>query len=304
MHKENRIGFCCISLPDGEYGGTKFKSTTLSWCQKNKDEAEAKLKNIYAHNLKELAAVINYCIEKKMWIYRISSDLFPLADHPDFSHIYEDFSSNKSNWGAASLAIEVYYSMGGRCSTHPGQFCSIGSEKETVRANSIKCLEHHASFMDNLGLPRNHTAHINIHLSNGKNPVPLLPNFRNSLSKLSVGVLSRLTFENEHNGFWTVSNIRSYFPSVPIVFDSLHYKCNPDSMLSFQEAVHSAILSWRDCNPVFHHSEGKEAETDKRHSDYIKNIPNEFLLSKIDIEVEAKAKNLSIIEYRKKIKEN
>ena len=83
MHKENRIGFCCISLPDGEYSGTKFKSTTLSWCQKNKDEAEAKLKNIYAHNLKELAAVINYCIEKKMWIYRISSDLFPLADHPD-----------------------------------------------------------------------------------------------------------------------------------------------------------------------------------------------------------------------------
>lgn len=295
---KSRIGFCCIALEDCNFAGTKFKSTTLSWCLKNKTKADRKLELIYSNNLKELAKVINYCIEKKIWIYRISSDMFPLADHEHFKHVYEKFSNDKSNWIEAISAIEIYYSMGGRCSTHPPQFCSIGSEKESVRINSIKCLEHHASFMDNLGLPQNLNAHINIHLSNGKDPIPLLPNYRNSLSKLSISVLSRLTFENEDSGFWKVSNIKSIFPNVPIVFDSLHYKCNPDESLSFEDAFVSAFNSWKNATPVFHHSEGKDSEEDKKHSDYIQKIPDIFSQYPVDIEVEAKAKNLAVLGYR------
>jgi UV DNA damage endonuclease len=300
---KQKIGFCCIALKDGSYDGTKFKSTTLSWCLRNKVEAEKKLNFVYSNNLKELTKVIHYCIEKKIWIYRISSDLFPLADHNEFEYVYQKFSQNKSNWIEAISALEMYYSMGGRCSTHPAQFCSIGSEKELVRISSIKCLEHHASFMDSLELPKNHGAHINIHLSNGKNPLPLIKNYRDSMSKLSIGVLSRLTFENEHSGFWTVSNIKSLFPQVPIVFDSLHYKCNPDQFLSFEEAFVSAFNSWKDKNPVFHHSQGKDSDKDKKHSDFIDNIPNIFSQYPVDIEFEAKAKNLAVLNYRKQLSE-
>ena len=298
-----RIGFCCIALPHDEYVGTKFKSTTLSWCNKNKSQAKQKLVDIYKNNLQELKKVLNYCIDKKIWIYRISSDLFPLGDHPDYFHIYNDFYSDGSNWYSARVAVEKYYEMGGRCSTHPGQFCSIGSANNNVVENSINNLKHHADFMDKLGLPQSHLAHINIHLSNGSNPVALLPIFRESISRLPFNVLSRLTFENEHSGFWTTSNIRSYFPNIPIVFDSLHYICNPDRALSFDDAFSLAYSSWLNITPVFHHSEGKTKENDRSHSDYIKKIPDIYSKFKIDIEVEAKAKNLSIFEYKRLIKE-
>lgn len=298
-----RIGFCCIALPHDNYIGTKFKSTTLSWCNKNKPQAAQKLVDIYKHNLEELKKVLNYCIDHKIWIYRISSDLFPLGDHPDYADIYNNFYSDDSHWYSARIAVEKYYEMGGRCSTHPGQFCSIGSSNPSVVQNSINNLKHHADFMDKLGLPQDHSAHINIHLSNGKNPIELLPIFRDSISKLPLNVLARLTFENEHSGFWTVSNIRSYFPNVPIVFDSLHYICNPDGILSFDDAFKSAILSWKQVKPVFHHAEGKTKRDDRSHSDYIKQIPQIFSLYDVDIEVEAKAKNLAIFEYKKSLKE-
>lgn len=300
---KQRIGFCCIAMPHDNFIGTKFKSTTLSWCTKNKSQAPKKLVDIYRNNLLELKKVINYCIDKKIWIYRISSDLFPLGDHPDFSHIYDSFYSSDSEWDSAKICLEKYYEMGGRCSTHPGQFCSIGSSNPSVRENSIKNLNHHGDFMDKLGLPQNHSAHINIHLSNGKDPIPLLPFFRESLAKLKPNILNRLTFENEHSGFWTVSNIRSYFPNVPVVFDSLHYICNPDSLLSFEDAFKSAILTWKNTNPVFHHSEGKSKTDDRAHSDYIKHIPKIFSQYNVDIEVEAKAKNLAIFEYKKILNE-
>jgi UV DNA damage endonuclease len=298
-----RIGFCCIALPHNEYVGTKFKSTTLAWCNKNKSEAHKKLTDIYKNNLQEYVKVLNYCIEYKIWIYRISSDLFPLADHPDFSHVYADFRSDANNWASAANATAKYYELGGRCSTHPGQFCSIGSAKENVRINSVRNLEHHADFMDMLGLPRNHNAHINIHLSNGTDPIPLLPTFYNTIHKLPVNIISRLTFENEHSGFWTTSNIRSYFPRVPIVFDSLHYICNPDKSISFDDAFKLAYSSWGSTTPVFHHSEGKTKSNDRSHSDYIKKIPDIFSKFKIDIEVEAKAKNLSIFQYKRSLKD-
>ena len=298
-----RIGFCCIALPHDNYVGTKFKTTTLAWCNKNKSQAAQKLTDIYHNNLGELVKVINYCIEKKIWIYRISSDLFPLGDHDDFSSVYHLFCSNNSNWNSARIAVERYYEMGGRCSTHPGQFCSLGSQREDVRNNSIKNLIHHASFMDRLGLPENHTAHINIHLSNGKDTIPLIPLFRQSLQKLPINVLARLTFENEHSGYWTVSNIRHYFPNVPVVFDSLHYTCNPDKLLSFDDAFKSAMSSWRNTVPVFHHSEGKTKSNDRAHSDYITNIPAIYSNYNVDTEVEAKAKNLAIFKYKNDKKE-
>ena len=69
---KQRIGFCCIAMPHDNFIGTKFKSTTLSWCTKNKSQAAKKLVDIYKNNLSELKSVINYCIDKKIWIYRLA----------------------------------------------------------------------------------------------------------------------------------------------------------------------------------------------------------------------------------------
>jgi UV DNA damage endonuclease len=89
---------------------------------------------------------------------------------------------------------------------------------------------------------------------------------------------------------------------IPIVFDYHHHKfCTGD--LSEEEALKLAVSTWpKDIVPVVHYSESKalHESNDKlkpqAHSDYISEVPNTYGLD-VDIMVEAKAKELSILEY-------
>jgi UV DNA damage endonuclease len=292
------FGFCCLAFPDGAYQGTKFKSTTLSWCKRNSpQDVEDKLVTIYKHNLLELQNVLGYCLQRGIRVYRISSDLFPLGDHPDFSHIYNRIL-HSSELDRARQCANYFLSLGGKLSTHPGQFVSISSQNPEVVSNSIRALEFHSKFMSDLGLPKSIAAHINIHVSNGsKDPKTTYMIVNDSLNKMSPDLRSRLTFENEDSGCWNVTNLKTYLPNVPIVFDSLHYLCNPDPILSFREAFMDARRTWEKAGQtqVVHHSEGKTAETDRRHSEFVNKIPNEFKNYAVFCEIEAKKKNLAVI---------
>ena len=89
---------------------------------------------------------------------------------------------------------------------------------------------------------------------------------------------------------------------IPIVFDYHHHKFCSGS-LTEKEALKLAVSTWpKDIIPVVHYSESKSIhENDQKikpqaHSDYIKKIPNTYDMD-IDIMVEAKAKELSIIPF-------
>lgn len=297
------FGFCCLAFEDGSYPGTNFKSTTLTWCQKNPAKnVEEKLKNIYRNNLLEYCKVLAYCVKKQIKVYRVSSSMFPLADHQSFSHIFDAFSFDTS-WNSAISSTLNFFDFGGKLSTHPGQFVSITSREDKVVENSISNLNFHAEFMDKLGLHQDYRSHINIHLSNGsKCPKMSAEIAKDALKSVSPGVLKRLTFENEDKGCWKVSEIRQHFPKVPIVFDSLHYKCNPDSLFLFDEAFFAARESWF-LNAAFtsqtvHHSEGRSGPKCKKHSDYVENIPEAFKNNQVFCEIEAKKKNLAVVNYK------
>ena len=89
---------------------------------------------------------------------------------------------------------------------------------------------------------------------------------------------------------------------IPIVFDYHHHKfCTGD--MTEQEALELAISTWpKGITPVVHYSESKalHESNDKlkpqAHSDYINNLPNTYG-NKVDIMVESKAKELSILPH-------
>jgi UV DNA damage endonuclease len=91
---------------------------------------------------------------------------------------------------------------------------------------------------------------------------------------------------------------------IPIVFDYHHHKfCTGD--MTEQEALELAISTWpKGITPVVHYSESKSLHesNDKikpqAHSDYITKIPNTYG-NNVDIMVEAKAKELSILPHIK-----
>ena len=156
-----RLGLCCLVLGENS---SEFKSTTVTWAKKNHEKIYDKLNSIYIHNLNELCNVLNYCINNKIYHYRISSSLFPLADLEPYSDFFFDFTHNKNNFNIARDTITKYLNLGGRLSTHPSQFCIITNPSKSVSACSLKNLEMHGTMFDCLGIPRDYRYPINIHL--------------------------------------------------------------------------------------------------------------------------------------------
>jgi len=276
--------------------GEKFRTMTLSWANRNKKEdVENKWKDIINHNFALLCKIINWNIENNIWLYRISSDLVPFADHETWGYLWHNWRNTIDNYGAigpARKVVQDYLERGGRFTVHPGQFVSIGSANENTRNNSIKNLEYHGQLFDLLGLPQNYSCPINIHLSNGKSGEKVVDHVYNSLSLLSSSVINRLVFENEQANYWTPQNINRHFPNTPITFDYHHYNLNPDS-LGIDRSVELAGKSWPNNDPVQHYSEGRKSPRDPAHSDYIESLP----LTQYDIEVEAKMKEKSILLF-------
>lgn len=305
------LGYCCVSL--GKYE-SKFKTTTLSWAKgTTKAKAVEKLLKLWENNLEELSRVLNYNISAGIRLYRMSSDLFPLADHPKYEKIWDDFSSLKSTntqpWREARNAVAEFISAKGRLTFHPGQYVSIGSPQKNTRNSAIKNLELHGTIMSLLDLPETHESPINIHLSNGKDNIQLLPYFTDTLSRLSTKVKKRLVFETEDKSFWTWQKITKYFPEYPVTLDSHHHRINNEGD-TLEEAFASCAKSWGSITPVVHVSEGKTEELDRAHHDWVNSIPNAFYSEgtpnklKADIEIEAKKKDLAVLYLQSRYRLN
>ena len=85
--------------------------------------------------------------------------------------------------------------------------------------------------------------------------------------------------------------------NIPIVFDYHHHKfCTGD--LTEEQALKLAITTWpEDITPAVHYSESATDKKPQAHSDYICETIDTYGV-KVDIMVEAKQKDLTILKYR------
>lgn len=295
-----RLGYCCISL--GDYR-SNFRTITLTRARALGAEAKDRLHEIYRHNLAEYTRVLEYNIARGIHVYRVSSDMTPLGDHPEFEGIWWEFRDNSENWEVPADQTKNYLEGGKRLGSHPGQFVSLGSPNETTRTSSIRNLELHAELFDKLGIPVDHRGSLNIHLSNGTKNIELLPYFKESLAKLPHGARKRLVFENEDRGFWTWQRILEHFPGYPITLDFHHRNINNLGETQ-EEAVREVVRTWGEVRPLMHISDGKAHSLDRTHHDWVESLPLEILGEvEVDLEIEAKQKDLAVIRLWDKYRE-
>ena len=284
-----RLGVCCLVLGENK---SSFKTLQLKRTQQENNTQE-KIFSVYQHNLSELVKVLDYLSSVNIKHYRISSDMFPLADHPDFQSYWETFCSKDYFWLEARDAVKSYLALGGRLSTHPDQFCIISSAKDEVNDKGILNLEYHAKMFDMLNIPQSYFCPINIHVSNGKLEDVAGENALRNLPRLSSSVLSRLVFETEDKSFWTYQMLHKYFPTIPITLD-YHHRLINNLGESEREAHDFCVKTWNGIVPLFHYSEGKSDVLDRAHSDFITRLPE--CAVGVDIEIEAKQKNLAVLK--------
>lgn len=195
-----------------------------------------------------------------------------------------------------------------RVTCHPGQFCIINSNEDRVIGNAIKELEYHAWMFDMMGLERSPYYAINIHGGKRGNFDKLVETIN---TRLPDSVKSRLTLENDEKCFSVRELVEVYkMTGVPVVFDSHHFVFNQDGM-DMVEAFNASYDTWMSCDvkPLQHISNtepGMEngSFTEKRkHSFLIHYVPKPQLIGltydMIDVDVEAKGKNIALFKMRK-----
>jgi UV DNA damage endonuclease len=80
--------------------------------------------------------------------------------------------------------------------------------------------------------------------------------------------------------------------NIPITFDYLHHKCNPD-ILDEETAIKACHDTWHGYKPLFHYSESAVGNNPRKHADYPENTFDNYGLE-FDVDYELKAKDYAI----------
>jgi UV DNA damage endonuclease len=219
---------------------------------------------------------------------------YELTDLPNFAAIHS----------ALLVAGDIVKESGMRVSMHPGQFNILCSPDPALIAKTVKELDQHAQIFDCMGLAVDHNYPINIHIgATYGDKEAAADRFCQNFKLLSHSTQSRLVVENDDKS--TQYSVRDLYDLIwirictPITFDYHHHRFN-DGGLSEQDALGLAGDTWY-CRQLVHYSSCKKTFEDpgviaRSHADYIYERINDYGHS-LDIELEAKAKDLALIRY-------
>jgi UV DNA damage endonuclease len=253
-------------------------------------------------NVVDLIKIIQWNEDNGINFFRLSSNIFPWASEYSIRDLTHYLRIKHLLEGVGNLTKKYDH----RITFHPGPFNVLVSPNEKVVQNTIKDLSTHGEIFDLMGLSRTPYNKINIHC-NGVygDKISAMDRFCKNFEILPDSVKTRLTVENDDKAsMYSVKDLMYIHEriGIPIVFDYHHHKFCTGG-LTEQEALEMAISTWpKDITPVVHYSESKSLHENndkikpQAHSDLINKMPNTFGYD-VDVMVEAKSKELSILSY-------
>ena len=265
------------------------------------------VKDLSIKNLLDLKLILQYNIYNDIYLFRLSSEIFPFASHSDYGY---DISYAKD----ILKEIGDYAKMNKiRLTFHPGQYNVLSSINETIIENTTRDLVLHAKILDLMGLDNNSV--IVVHAGGVyNNKKEALYRIENNINNLPVSVKNRLVLENCEMCYCVEDLLPiSKKLLIPIVVDFHHdeiYRSSEDIEFYLNEIFE--IWDKRGIKPKVHISNSVPGinELDnktkrRKHSDLIYRLHTGLLSIKrpVDVMVEAKGKELALFSTRKLIKE-
>ncbi|MEG0371906.1 MAG: UV DNA damage repair endonuclease UvsE, partial [Clostridium sp.] len=215
-----RIGYACIN---NNLRPKHFQECRLNSVYKYGIDY---LRNKIVSNLKLIKDIIEWNVSNGIYMYRVTSTLLPLVEHPD---ILRDF---KWRWEEDQEILSIMDSIkyivkqnSIRLSMHPDQFTVLNSIKESVVENSINYVNHHYKILTLLG-----GNDIIIHTGGVYGDKPSAINrFIEVYRNLEKETREMLRLENDDVSF-NIDDVLyiSEKTSIPIVLDIHHHQCNKE----------------------------------------------------------------------------
>jgi hypothetical protein len=322
----SRIGFCCKFVERypkkgiQSVEGMNTGSTTVAWLSRQKREAaERKLWDLMTDNIritrKLVRTVSEYQPHQRM--LRIGSDILPMYTHADWKAFWR--RSDVVAYCEREFATigELARERDVRLSFHPGQYCVLASETPDIVNRSIEDFEYHADMVRWMGYGNKFQEFkINVHIAGRAGAQGM----RAAYARLSPEARNCITIENEEmshglDACLTLADL------MPIVMDIHHHWIREGEYIQpNDDRVKQVLGSWRGLRPAMHYSVSREdvlinhaadvmpdhaqllatgykKSKLRAHSDFYWNTAvNDWalsFLSQLDIQCEAKCKNLA-----------
>ena len=292
------IGYACKNMNLSQTA----KVLTDRTCRMDKFSID-RASELALKNSEDLLKILEWNDRNSIQFFRIGSGIFPFIDHTDLQYKVTDLPNAVAIQENLRMAGNFAKRTGMRLSCHPGPYTCLGSPNQQTVEKSLLGLKMHSDLADLLGYGKEFA--INIHIGGVyENKEETAKRFAEQYVKLPTDIRQRLTIENDDKAsMWSMSDLFELIvplcPAIKLVLDIHHHRfCQRESL---QEAARMSFSTWSGfCEiPKVHYSESRPDARLQAHSDYItETIPTLSNFVEYDIMVEAKSKELAVLEYR------
>lgn len=289
------LGYACLSrtLDECSPRGTILRNASAD-----------RLRALIAANLAGLRRVLEYNVEQRIALFRISSDVVPFGSHPVNTVVWwEEYAQTLADIG------QLIHQHNLRVSMHPGQYTVLSSPDPRTLDAARADLEFHARLLDTLGLDHSHKLVIHVGGAYGDKSAALT-RWVAVVRGLPANVRHRLVVENDERLFGAEDVLEaSAAAGVPVVLDVLHHRvyCGPAADRTLPDLLRQAERTWslaRDGIQKIHYSSQAAVRRPGAHAEYVD--PSEFAaflaIAPADVEfdcmLEAKAKDAALLQVR------
>lgn len=297
---QERIGYACINMSLAKQKITTnrhaIQKTFLS-------KGLPHISKLCLANVIDLEKVIHWNEKNGFKFYRISSNLFPWMTEYDFEDLPEWNQIQEVLKRIGNFATQV----GQRLEFHPSHFIILASPNPITVQRAIKDLEQHSKIFDVMGLKPSHWNCLNIHVGAAfGDKEKATQRWCENFKLLSDNCQKRIVVENDDKAnMYSVAELYKLIykqVGVPITFDIFHHTFCTGG-LSAKDAAQLAASTWLDAPMVIHWSSSmKRYENpgvkEVAHADYIYDELEDWGTNGWFM-CESKAKELSVLEYRK-----
>ena len=259
-----RLGYVAIALNLDKL----TSSSTVTYARYSKINSEEeklkKLKDVTYSNLKALEEILKYNIDQNIHFYRITSNLIPLATHPDVMWDYKKyFKQDFLNLG------NIIKKSNMRVDSHPDHFNVINSTRESVIQSTLINLSNSVDIFELLDYDLGKMV-IHIGSSQGGKEESI-ERFIKNFNDFPRRIQKRLILENDDKVF-TAKDVLEICKkiNVPMVLDIHHHNCKNEGE-DIGDLLEGIFNTWNNegLPPKLHFSTPKEYENDRKHADYI-----------------------------------
>lgn len=297
-----RLGYVGINLTlQGAKGGPRLRSITAKRLEPmSPRERRPLLYQVARSNLKTLEAVIRWNREQGIHLFRITSDLVPLATHPVAAEWDWEADLAAEFAAVARLARET----GIRLTLHPGQFVVLNAPDEELVAKSMQDLSYHARILELLELGPE--SGLVLHIGGGYGDrAAAARRFVENFARLERRIAERLWVEND-DVTWDTAEVLAIAREIrrPMVFDLHHHRVlREDDWLPWLEQI---LPTWGDLRPKLHFSSPRDGPRSRHHAAYID--PDDFraFAGRVpdldaDVMLECKMKDKALLALREAV---